>query len=35
MAAADPQHWVVIDGAAGMEDVGANIRRAVAERLQL
>ena len=35
MAAADPQHWVVIDGAAGMEEVGSNIRRSVAERLQL
>jgi dTMP kinase len=35
MAAADPQHWVVIDGAAGMEEVGNNIRRSVAERLQL
>lgn len=35
MAAADAQHWVVVDGAAGMEEVGVNIRRAVAERLQL
>jgi dTMP kinase len=35
MAAADPQHWVVIDGAGNMEEVGANIRRAVAERLEL
>ena len=35
MAAADPQHWVVIDGAAGMEEVGNNIRRCVAERLEL
>jgi dTMP kinase len=35
MAAGDPQHWVVIDGAAGMEEVGNNIRRCVAERLQL
>ncbi len=35
MAAADALHWVVIDGAAGMEEVGVNIRRAVAERLQL
>jgi dTMP kinase len=35
MAAADPQHWVVIDGAGNMEEVGANIRRAVAERLDL
>jgi dTMP kinase len=35
MAAADPQRWVVIDGAANMEEVGANIRRAVAERFGL
>ena len=35
MAAADPDHWVVIDGGAGMEEVGTNIRRCVAERLQL
>ena len=35
MAAEDPQHWVVIDGAAGMDDVGANIRSCVAERLGL
>ncbi len=35
MAAADPKHWVVIDGAAGMEEVGNNIRRCVAERLEL
>jgi dTMP kinase len=35
MADADPQHWAVIDGAAGMEEVGINIRRCVAERLQL
>jgi dTMP kinase len=35
MAFADPQHWVVIDGAAGMEEVGNNIRRCVAERLEL
>ena len=35
MAAADPQHWVVVDGAANMEEVGSSIRRAVAERLQL
>lgn len=35
MAAADPEHWVVIDGAAGMEEVGVNIRRAVSERLGL
>lgn len=35
MAAADPQRWVVVDGAPGMEEVGANIRRCVTERLQL
>jgi len=35
MAAADPGRWVVIDGGAGMEEVGTNIRRAVAERLGL
>jgi dTMP kinase len=35
MAAGDPHHWVVIDGAAGMEEVGTNIRRSVTERLQL
>ena len=35
MAAEDPEHWVVIDGAAGMDDVGANIRSCVAERLGL
>jgi dTMP kinase len=35
MAVEDPLHWVVIDGAAGMDEVGATIRRCVAERLQL
>ncbi|HSB86819.1 MAG TPA: dTMP kinase [Ilumatobacteraceae bacterium] len=35
MAAADPDHWTVIDGSAGMDEVGTNIRRAVAERLGL
>ncbi|MGZ4738764.1 MAG: dTMP kinase [Ilumatobacteraceae bacterium] len=35
MAAADPSHWVIIDGAASMEEVGSNIRRAVAERVGL
>jgi len=35
MAAADPEHWVVIDGGAGMDEVGASIRRAVNERLGL
>ncbi len=35
MAEADPDHWVVIDGGAGMEEVGTNIRRCVTERLQL
>jgi dTMP kinase len=31
MAAADPVHWVVVDGSGGMEEVGGNIRRAVTE----
>jgi dTMP kinase len=35
MAAADPSHWSVVDGAASMEEVGSNIRRAVAERMGL
>jgi dTMP kinase len=35
MAAEDPQRWVVVEGAAGMDEVGANIRRCVAERLGL
>ena len=35
MALADPEHWVVIDGGAGMEEVGSSIRRSVAERLHL
>ena len=35
MAAAEPSRWVVIDGAAGMDEVGTNIRRAVAERMGL
>jgi dTMP kinase len=35
MAAADPERWVVIDGGASMEEVGAGIRRAAAERLGL
>jgi dTMP kinase len=35
MADADPKRWAVIDGAASMEEVGTNIRRCVAERLQL
>ena len=35
MAAADPGRWTVIDGAAGMEEVGTNIRRAVTERMGL
>jgi dTMP kinase len=35
MAAADPAHWVVVDGGASMEEVGANIRRAATERLGL
>jgi dTMP kinase len=33
MAAAEPARWAVIDGAAGMEEVGINIRRAVTERM--
>ncbi len=35
MAAEDPERWVVIDGGASMEEVGAGIRRAAAERLGL
>jgi dTMP kinase len=35
MATEDPLRWVVVDGAAGMEEVGINIRRCVADRLQL
>ncbi|HEY7627316.1 MAG TPA: dTMP kinase [Ilumatobacteraceae bacterium] len=35
MAAADPDHWAVIDGAASMDEVGTSIRRAVKERLGL
>jgi len=35
MAANDPDHWVVIDGGAGMDEVGSSIRRAVRERLGL
>jgi thymidylate kinase len=35
MAEADPQHWVVIDGGASMEEVGSSIRRYVSERLHL
>lgn len=35
MAAQDPEHWVVVDGGAAMEEVGGSIRRAVAERLGL
>jgi dTMP kinase len=35
MADADPSRWAVIDGAASMEEVSANMRRCVAERLQL
>ncbi|MEY2416711.1 MAG: dTMP kinase [Ilumatobacteraceae bacterium] len=35
MAAGDPERWVVIDGAVGVDEVGANIRRCVAERLGL
>jgi dTMP kinase len=35
MADADPARWVVIDGGAAMEEVGASVRRAVSERLGL
>ena len=35
MAAADPQHWVTIDGGAAKDDVASGIRSAVAERLGL
>jgi dTMP kinase len=35
MAAGDPLRWVVIDGAASMEDVATNIRKAVIDRLGL
>lgn len=35
MAAADPLRWITIDGARSVEDVGAAIRRAVADRLEL
>ncbi|MCB0954890.1 MAG: dTMP kinase [Ilumatobacteraceae bacterium] len=33
MAAADPAHWVVVDGAQGRDDVFTALRRAVQERL--
>ena len=35
MADDDPQHWVVIDGGASMEEVGSSIRRSVSDRLHL
>ena len=35
MAAADPTHWVTIDGTAAKDEVQSTIRRAVAERLGL
>jgi dTMP kinase len=35
MAAADPLRWVVIDGAAAIEEVAANICNAVIDRLEL
>jgi dTMP kinase len=35
LAAADPEQWVVIDGAAPVEEVAAAVRTAVAERLDL
>jgi dTMP kinase len=34
-AEADPDRWVVLDGAASIDEVAAAVRRAVAERLQL
>lgn len=33
MAAADPAHWVVVDGAQGRDDVFTALRRAVRDRL--
>ena len=33
LAAADPDHWVVVDAAAPVEDVEASVREAVRERL--
>ena len=33
LAAADPEHWVVIDGTGTVDEVGARIDAAVAERL--
>jgi dTMP kinase len=35
MAASDPRHWVTIDGSATKDEVAADIRRAVAQRLGL
>jgi dTMP kinase len=35
MAAADPEHWVIIDGNAAMDDVRDSVRAAVRERLAL
>ena len=35
MAAADPQHWVVVDATVGLDDVYAAIRTAVRDRLGL
>jgi dTMP kinase len=35
MAAADPLRWVLVDGAGGIDDVAASIRRAINERLGL
>jgi dTMP kinase len=35
LAAADPEHWVVIDGSAGVDDVARLVRSAVTDRLEL
>ena len=33
LARADPDHWAVVDGTAGIDEVGAAVAAAVAERL--
>jgi len=33
LASADPEHWVVVDGSAAVDEVAADLRRIVAERL--